>query len=591
MDNSSESLVFPLATMNCSERSASPPIELLSVDFIAPIAVLTLFNLVVVIGNGLVITAVFTHTKLRNATNTFIVSLAAADLMLGLTVLPYSSTKEVLQGHWPFGYIWCRIWLAVDVWLCTASILNLCAISLDRYLAITRPFKYPRLMSPLRAKLLVTAVWITSFIVCFPPLVGWNEHGKGIGDGDPEPKTSASLIATTTSSGILTVIIGGTNDSWEHSQYSYFASNDSKTPVPTQESPCTPIPMTCDLEAEAGYRIYSAFGSFWVPVWIMVFFYWRIYRTAANATAAFRRGILTTKTGHFNASPEKQVTLRIHRGGGKKYTTEDSHSPSSLKAHRSLSTAPSSPVQGSPPTPSPTELTRQFSHPDHVRRKKMKTKPPKIKITFSKNSNGQPVNPHSPQRLKRSQSTPTSRSRPSLSPLQNGTRSEEPSSNQQSPDSLSCSQQDDNSSNSSKTKRSHIKSHIKRLNKEKKAAKTVGIIVGCFIFCWAPFFTVYLIDAFCNDCTPVLLFTIFFWLGYCNSAVNPCIYALCSRDFRYAFKKLLRCHCERSPPIHRRRSTKFLSLLNSIRIRISSRESDSNSDQMENIAWGKLEEQ
>ncbi|ELT94206.1 hypothetical protein CAPTEDRAFT_176407, partial [Capitella teleta] len=171
MENSTFDALRPRSSCSLADNS----VQLLSIDFIAPIAVLTVFNLVVVIGNGLVITAVFTHTKLRNATNTFIVSLAMADLMLGLTVLPYSSTKEVLRGYWPFGYVWCRIWLAVDVWLCTASILNLCAISLDRYLAITRPFKYPRLMSPKRAKLLVGTVWIVSFIVCFPPLVGWNE--------------------------------------------------------------------------------------------------------------------------------------------------------------------------------------------------------------------------------------------------------------------------------------------------------------------------------------------------------------------------------------------------------------------------------
>jgi len=41
---------------------------------------------------------------------------------------------------------------------------------------------------------------------------------------------------------------------------------------------------------------------------------------------------------------------------------------------------------------------------------------------------------------------------------------------------------------------------------------------------------------------------VFFWLGYCNSAANPLIYGLCSRDFRYAFAKLLRCRCERRRP-------------------------------------------
>jgi len=34
---------------------------------------------------------------------------------------------------------------------------------------------------------------------------------------------------------------------------------------------------------------------------------------------------------------------------------------------------------------------------------------------------------------------------------------------------------------------------------------------------------------------------VFFWLGYCNSAINPFVYALCSKDFRFAFRRLLRC--------------------------------------------------
>ena len=77
---------------------------------------------------------------------------------------------------WIFGDAWCSTWLAVDVWMCTASILNLCAISLDRYLAVTRPVTYPSLMCHRRARWLVCFVWVLSFVICFPPLVGWKDH-------------------------------------------------------------------------------------------------------------------------------------------------------------------------------------------------------------------------------------------------------------------------------------------------------------------------------------------------------------------------------------------------------------------------------
>lgn len=96
----------------------------------------------------------------------------------------------------------------------------------------------------------------------------------------------------------------------------------------------------------------------------------------------------------------------------------------------------------------------------------------------------------------------------------------------------------------SKMGKRNIKAQVKRFRMETKAAKTLGIIVGGFILCWMPFFTIYLIRAFCPDCINPIVFSILFWLGYCNSAINPCIYALFSKDFRFAFKKIIcRCLC------------------------------------------------
>jgi octopamine receptor len=90
----------------------------------------------------------------------------------------------------------------------------------------------------------------------------------------------------------------------------------------------------------------------------------------------------------------------------------------------------------------------------------------------------------------------------------------------------------------------NFKMQVKRFRVETKAAKTLAIIVGLFIVCWLPFFTMYVLRAFCEHCINELLFSIVFWIGYCNSAVNPFIYALFSRDFRLAFKQIiLACLC------------------------------------------------
>lgn len=78
------------------------------------------------------------------------------------------------------------------------------------------------------------------------------------------------------------------------------------------------------------------------------------------------------------------------------------------------------------------------------------------------------------------------------------------------------------------------------LSKERRAARTLGIIMGVFIFCWVPFFVLYIVTPFCPTCCPSeQLIDFLTWLGYINSALNPIIYTIFNLDYRRAFKKLL----------------------------------------------------
>lgn len=63
--------------------------------------------------------------------------------------------------------------LAMDVLLSTASIMNLCLISLDRYWSITKAVEYLKTRTPARALVMIASVWIMSALICIPPLLGW----------------------------------------------------------------------------------------------------------------------------------------------------------------------------------------------------------------------------------------------------------------------------------------------------------------------------------------------------------------------------------------------------------------------------------
>ena len=181
--------------------------------------IVTIVILMIVVGNFLVMWAIVKDKNLKGTQNYFIGSLALADFLLGLLVVPFSLANE-LMGFWRFGTVFCEVWKATDVLLCTASINSLCLISLDRYWSITKAIHYSRQRTPRRAAVMIFIVWFVSAAICIPPLIGWTQ---------PAP--------------------------------------DSDWPV-------------CALSEDIGYVLYSSMGSFYIPAFIMVFVYFKIYQAA-----------------------------------------------------------------------------------------------------------------------------------------------------------------------------------------------------------------------------------------------------------------------------------------------------------------------
>lgn len=139
---------------------------------------LSLLTLCTLLGNSLVFLAVLSSPHLRSkVTNLFVVSLAVSDLLVAVLVMPWRAASDVL-GFWPFG-AFCDLWVAFDITCCTASILHLCLISLERYRAMASP---QRRVTQRVAFVTIAVAWLLSLLISFVPVqLRWHRDGEQMG--------------------------------------------------------------------------------------------------------------------------------------------------------------------------------------------------------------------------------------------------------------------------------------------------------------------------------------------------------------------------------------------------------------------------
>lgn len=219
-----------------------------------------------IIGNILVCVAVCLVRKLRRPCNYLLVSLAVSDLCVAVLVMPTALMYEVLD-EWRFGQFFCDVWVSFDVLSCTASILNLCAISVDRFWAITKPLEYGVKRTPRRMMLCVALVWLGAACISLPPLL----------------------------------ILGN-----EH--------------VINHEGQEIPACVVCQ---NFGYQIYATFGSFYIPLAVMLFVYYQIFKAARRIVRDEKRA-QTRLEGVLNGVPQQTQEKPINAIG----------SPHQKKDHR-----------------------------------------------------------------------------------------------------------------------------------------------------------------------------------------------------------------------------------------------------------------
>lgn len=356
-----------------------------------------------------------------------------------------------VTGNWYFGTIFCDVWAAVDVLCCTASIMSLCVISVDRYIGVTRPLNYYSIVTARRSTALCLIVWVSSLSISIGPLLGWKERS------DPTAQTVNNVTWATAASSAA-----GSTAPW--SPVSTFIQADDA--------------MVCNVNTEKGYVLFSAIGSFYLPTLVILAVYWRIYRAAIKQTKFLESG---TKTDKSTSSLSNEVlTLRVHVGRGTPAHKTTSNNESHLQLIRGCARTPRPSVCVDPTHSEQMTNKKRFSQRSA---KKPSLTPPEamsppaslLGIELDETNVSMGTNSLTVPHLGNGNSHPQQRA------LIAGFHSRKNSSVRSSTSAVTT---------AGGAASTGLSAKIFKFRRQKKAAKTLGIVVGAFLLCWFPFFVI-----------------------------------------------------------------------------------------------------
>uniref|UniRef100_A0A8C5DIM0 G-protein coupled receptors family 1 profile domain-containing protein n=1 Tax=Gouania willdenowi TaxID=441366 RepID=A0A8C5DIM0_GOUWI len=151
-----------------------------------------LLSVLITCGNFLVITSIIYFKQLHTPTNYLVLSLAVADLLVGVFIMPFTTVLSV-SSCWYFRRLVCKLRNVLDSFLCLCSILNLCAISVDRYYVVCQPLMYKTKITGRVAGFMVLVAWTISALLAILITVNASQ----------EKQTNARSISTSSLPAIL----------------------------------------------------------------------------------------------------------------------------------------------------------------------------------------------------------------------------------------------------------------------------------------------------------------------------------------------------------------------------------------------------
>lgn len=527
-----------------------------------------MLSLVTIIGNILVVVSFKVNRQLKTVNNYFLLSLAVADLIIGVISMNLY-TAYLVMGYWAMGNWACDLWLAIDYVASNASVMNLLVISFDRFFSVTRPLTYRAKRTTKRAGIMIGLAWFVSLVLWAPAILLWQ----------------------------------------------YF---EGKRTVPSDQ---------CYIQflSQPIITFCTAIAAFYLPVTIMSVLYWRIYKETQNRSKELaglqgsggRGGI-----GGRNRNREGGKARFVHQTGSSRSCS--SYELTRLSQRKSTcqelvgrfhcwpgvrSWRPGSTRQGDRDldqsssdswnnNDAAASLDQSGSSEDEdCGGKEMISQShaifsivlslPGIKATVNSQltscedldaaSEEDPLRGAEYNRDSLSTLTTTTTTPDGANSSQNSYHQHfcshkiqsmptiQATSNPCSPDEppTANSTADDSTTTSTTTKSPSVPMSFKEaalakrfaarartqitkrkrmsLVKEKKAAQTLSAILLAFIITWTPYNIMVLINTFCKACIPETLWAVGYWLCYVNSTVNPMCYALCNKTFRTTFKMILLC--------------------------------------------------